>query len=93
MRGEHTWRRPIPRKYGLLDAVFLDALEDSPALARESFVRMFGRVPNAALVRFLSGDSTLRDDLAMVAALDKTAFLAAAARRVKASLLGAEKRL
>lgn len=92
MRGDHTWRRPIPRKYALLDAVFLDVLETSPALARESFVRMFGRVPTAALVRFLSGDSTLRDDLAMIAALDKIPFLAAAARRVKASLLGAEKR-
>ena len=92
MRGEHTWRRPIRRKYGLLDAVFLDVLEDSPALARESFVRMFARVPTAALVRFLSGDSILRDDLAMIAALDKMPFLAAAARRLKASLLGAEKR-
>jgi lycopene beta-cyclase len=92
MRGEHTWKRPIPRKYGLLDSVFLDALRDSPAFARESFVRMFGRVPTAALVRFLSGDSTLRDDLAMVAALDKTPFITAAARRAKASLLGAGKR-
>lgn len=93
MRGEHTWKRPIPRKYGLLDAVFLDALRDSPAFARESFVRMFGRVPTAALVRFLSGESTLRDDLAMVAALDKIPFIAAAARRAKTSLLGAGKRL
>ncbi|CAN5249513.1 MAG: FAD-dependent oxidoreductase [Actinomycetota bacterium] len=92
MRGEHTWRRPIPRKYGLLDAVFLDALEDSPAHARESFLRMFGRVPTGALVRFLSGDSSLCDDLAVVAALDKTPFVAAAARRVKASMLGAEER-
>ena len=88
MRGGQTFRRPIPRKYEILDAVFLDALEYSPALARESFMRMFERVPTDALVRFLSGESTLHDDLAVIAALDKAPFLAAAARRARASLPG-----
>jgi lycopene beta-cyclase len=51
----------ISRKQKLFDAIFLAAVDRSPALARSSFVRMFERVPPAALIRFLSNESGLRD--------------------------------
>lgn len=78
----------IPRKYWLFDAIFLDAVDHSAALARESFVRMFGRVPPAALVRFLSNESGLRDDLRLISALPKTPFVRAALRRAAALSIG-----
>ena len=71
----------IPRKQRLFDAIFLDAVDRSPALARSSFVRMFERVPPAALIRFLSNESSLRDEMRMIAALPKTPFVRAALRR------------
>jgi lycopene beta-cyclase len=71
----------IPRKQKLFDAIFLDAVDRSPALARSSFVRMFERVPPAALIRFLSNESCLRDEMRLIAALPKTPFVRAALRR------------
>ena len=71
----------IPRKQRLFDAIFLDAVDRSPALARSSFVRMFERVPPAALIRFLSNESSLRDEVRLIAALPKTPFVSAAIRR------------
>jgi len=71
----------IPRKQKLFDAIFLDAVDRSPALARSSFVRMFERVPPTALIRFLSNESGLRDEMRLIAALPKTPFVRAALRR------------
>jgi len=66
----------------LLDAVFLDAIAGSRELARDSFVRLFGQVPPSNLVRFMSDEGTLFDALALVRALPKRPYLAAAARRL-----------
>jgi lycopene beta-cyclase len=84
IRGGAPPSGAIPRKYRFFDAIFLDAVDRSAALARESFVRMFDRVPPAALVRFLSNESGLRDDLRLISALPKTPFVRAAVRRAAA---------
>jgi lycopene beta-cyclase len=78
---------PTPGKQRVLDAIFLDAIDRSAALARSSFVRMFERVPPAALVRFLSNESGLRDDARLIAALPKMPFVRAALRRGAAALV------
>lgn len=74
----------VPRKYRLFDSIFLQAMKDSPGLARESFMRMFERVPTPALVRFLSSESTASDDARMITALPRSPFLRAAMRRATA---------
>jgi len=69
-----------PPKYRFFDAVFLKILADRPDLAPQIFARMFDRTEPAALVRFLSERSTMRDDLRIIQALPKLPFMAAAAR-------------
>jgi len=53
-------------------------------LAERCFVEMFARVPPAALVRFLSEESSPGDDARLIAALPKRAFLEASLRRASA---------
>ncbi|WP_161602085.1 lycopene cyclase family protein [Tautonia marina] len=69
-----------PRKYAFFDVVFLRALRDRPSQAPQLFARMFDRVDADALVRFLSDQSSLADDLRLIAALPKLPFLRAALR-------------
>jgi len=82
MRGAPIPARVSTPKYTFLDAVFLDALGRSWPLARESFVRLFDRVPPHALVRFMQDESTPLDDLALVLALPTAPYARAALRRV-----------
>ena len=73
-----------PRKYAVLDEIFLDVMAHDAALAQRCFVEMFARVPPAALVRFLSEQSSPADDARLIGALPKLAFCRASARRAKA---------
>jgi len=82
VRGAPIPARVSTPKYTFLDAVFLDALGQSWPLARESFVRLFDRVPPRALVRFMQDESTALDDLALVLALPTAPYARAALRRV-----------
>ena len=84
--GLDTPAGPIaPRKYDLLDAIFLRVLADRPGLAPEVFGRMFGRADAASVVRFLGERSTPVDDARIIAALPKWPFVAAAIRSAIAS--------
>ena len=60
-----------------LDALFLRALTARPEAASGWFARLFERVPPDALVRFLTDEGGVADDLRVVAALPKLAFLQA----------------
>lgn len=64
---------PLPSLRGArlrwLDAVFLRWLQARPELGPAAFHRLFERVPPAALVRFLSDDAGLFDELRVVGAL------------------------
>ncbi|MGT2426509.1 lycopene cyclase family protein [Amnibacterium kyonggiense] len=71
-RSLDPWRRRV------LDRVFLRFLSDRPELAAAVFLRLFGAVDPAVVVRFLSDAGTMLDDLRIVLALPKRLFLAAA---------------
>lgn len=66
-------------KYRGLDTLLLRLLGTEPAATRRAFMEMFTKVESERLVRFLSETSSWRDDLALVAALPKAAFLKTAA--------------
>lgn len=66
-----------PRKYRFFDAVFLEILARQPESAKDFFLRMFADVEPDALIRFLTDESSFRDDLAVVSALPKMPFAAA----------------
>lgn len=59
-----------------MDALFLQVLASHPQRAPELFVRLFGRVDTARVVRFLSDCPTPVDRLAVIAALPPGVFLA-----------------
>ncbi len=73
-RNEPIPRSVAPGKYSFLDAVFLEAIARKPEIAKESFLRMFGKVAPDSLIRFLIDESTLADDLAVIAAQPKMVF-------------------
>ncbi|MEO6589524.1 MAG: lycopene cyclase family protein, partial [Pyrinomonadaceae bacterium] len=66
-----------PRKYDFFDAVFLEALAQNPALAKNCFLRMFEKISPDSLIRFLTDESSAADDLAVINALPKMYFGAA----------------
>lgn len=66
-----------PTKYNALDAIFLRVLQRQPDFAGELFGQLFQHTPPDSLVRFLSDQSTWRDDLRVIAALPKWPFLRA----------------
>ncbi len=72
-----------PAKYPFFDAIFLQVLADRPDLAPRIFARMFERARAGSVVRFLGEQSTLVDDLRIVAALPKIPFVTAAIRSVR----------
>lgn len=63
-----------PSKYDLFDKIFLEAIADSPRCGKDYFMKMFGKVSADSLIRFLLDESSLSDDLAMVAAMPKLKF-------------------
>jgi lycopene beta-cyclase len=66
--------RVAPRKYRFFDAIFLEAIKRNPQIARDCFQLMFAKVPADSLIRFLQDESSISDDLKVVAALPKIAF-------------------
>ncbi len=75
--------RPRPRIDDAFDDLFLDALLRTPEQAAGWFMRLFESCPTPGLIRFLSGEATLIDRLALMRALPPTPFLAALARRLR----------
>jgi len=75
-----------PPKFAALDAVFLEALGRGPDFAAQCFLRMIGRVPADSLTRFLEEQSGMADELRLIAALPKGAFIQSAARRIIAAV-------
>jgi len=73
-----------PPKFAALDAVFLEALGRGPRFAAQCFLGMVGRMPADSLTRFLEEQSSLSDELRLIAALPKGAFIRSAARRIVA---------
>ncbi len=65
------------RKYDFFDAVFLEAVARNPAAAKDLFLRMFEKVSPDSLIRFLTDESSIADDLAVINALPKLSFGAA----------------
>ncbi len=62
------------RKYDFFDAVFLESIVRNPAAAKDSFLRMFEKVSVDSLIRFLTEESSLTDELAVINALPKVSF-------------------
>jgi len=64
----------VSRKYDFFDAVFLEAIARNPASAKNLFLQMFEKVSPDSLTRFLTDESSLADDLAVINALPKLSF-------------------
>lgn len=73
-----------PQRSAFLDAVFLSFLQRYPNLAPDIFFRLFERTPPEVLVRFMSETSSRLDDLRVMAALPKLAFMGETARSLPA---------
>lgn len=67
--------RVHPRRYRLLDAIFLRFMLERPGELPNIFRRMFSAVPDGSLVRFLTEKSKPPDELRLLLALPKRPFL------------------
>ncbi len=79
-------RRPLPSRveplfYGVLDEIFLRALQRSPDRAASYFLTLFRKLPPDALVRFLSETAPPGEVLRAMLALPPSDFLRAAVMR------------
>jgi lycopene beta-cyclase len=71
---EEISQTAAPRKYGFLDAVFLELIARKPDSAKDFFLRMFANIEPDVLIRFLTDESSYADDLAVISALPKMPF-------------------
>jgi lycopene beta-cyclase len=71
---------PGGRRQAALDRIFLRALRNDPAAFPEHFRALVAHTPGDAFARFMSDASGPADEAAVVAALPKLPFAAAAAR-------------
>jgi lycopene beta-cyclase len=78
--GKEPTSRVHPRRFDLLDSLFLRFVRESPEECPEVYRRMFAGVPPDPLVRFLTERSTPLDEARLIRALPKTPFLKLAAR-------------
>lgn len=81
-----------PGKYRFLDGVFLEAIARKPEIAKESFLRMFGKTAPDSLIRFLIDESAFADDLAVIAALPKIVFGKAGIQSLRRRMAGTKKK-
>lgn len=81
-RAVRTGQRPLPprlaRKYRGMDAVFLRLLRDQPAVVQQAFLAMFEHVSPDRLIRFLTENSSVVDDLLLGWQMPRKEFLRAA---------------
>ena len=84
-----TAEKVHPRRYDLLDGIFLRFVRERPEDCPGVYARMFAGVPPDPLVRFLTERSTYRDEARLVAALPKRPFLKLAGRAILDRLVGA----
>ena len=76
-----AWQAPCPQQPAAqqwMDDVFLRALQSNWQAAPAYFMAMFEHVPQATLLRFLSGQESWADRLRVMQALPKMAFVQAA---------------
>lgn len=66
--------RPGEERRRLLDAVFLRFMVGNPGELPAMYLRMFERVPAECLIRFLTENSTVADELRLALALPKRPF-------------------
>lgn len=78
--GNEPAGRVHPRRFDLLDSLFLRFVRERPEECPEVYRWMFAGVPPDPLVRFLTERSTLPDEARLIRALPKTPFLKLAAR-------------
>ncbi len=76
--------RVASRRSALMDAIFLRALSDDPAAFPERFGELLARTSPGTFARFMDDAATPADELAVIAALPKVPFVAAAARTAEA---------
>lgn len=69
-------RDPLPLR--LMDRIFLDVLRADPGCGAALFLSLFSRVDPARVIRFLSGNGSIADALAVVKAMPVAPFLGAA---------------
>lgn len=81
--------RVDPRRYDLLDGIFLRFMRRYPGRCPSVYHRMFSRVPPDALVRFLTEKSTPADELRLVMAMPKIPFISLAVRRAFEAIFSA----
>ncbi len=79
-----------PRRYDLLDSLFLLFMRERPEECPEVYRRMFTGVPPDPLVRFLTEKSTPPDEARLIRALPKMPFLGLAARTLLEKLFSAD---
>ena len=65
------------RRHRLLDAVLLRVLDREPARLEQIFARLFAANPADRVLRFLDEDTSLRDELRLIATLPPAPFLRA----------------
>ncbi|MCC7505056.1 MAG: hypothetical protein IT259_07140 [Saprospiraceae bacterium] len=71
-----------PKRFRVLDSIFLRVLADRGELGHEIFTRLFSRLPAPLVLRFLDEDATFADILRVVSAPPTGAFLTAAVRQM-----------
>ena len=76
--GNPTRHRPDPLPLRVMDRIFLDVLRADPGRGGALFFSLFSRVEPARVIRFLSGQGSVLDGLAVVAAMPVPPFLRAA---------------
>ncbi len=74
INGESIEQSIAPSKYNFFDDVFLNLIVENPNAAKDAFMRLFGKVSPDILVRFLTDESSVSDDLAIISALPKVLF-------------------
>lgn len=73
--GRKAPEKISPRRYDLLDKIFLRFMQDYPERCPKVYSRMFAGVPTNNLVRFLTEKSSLSDDLRLVMSMPKAPFI------------------
>lgn len=73
--GPPTAHRADPPLVRMMDQLFLRVLRDAPRVAPDLFLSLFEHADPASVIRFLSGNSTVRDCLNVVNALPAKVFV------------------